>query len=906
LENELEQWRRKTEELEKKCSRLEKKLNESEERFQKIFHATSNMITISTVKDGRLVDLNEASARLGGFKRKDLIGSLSSERNLWADPKQRDLVIRKLGADGRVNNLDVNLLTKSGEIRRVLFSADPITIAGEPCLISVCIDITERENESDALRQSEEKYRMLVENSLQGVAIIQGERIAFCNQAFAEISGYSTEELMSLPDTKSMIHPDDREAVIQRYHERLRGKSAPRRYEYRIINKDGSVHWLEAFASRITYNGEPASQIVQLDITERKQVEMSLQESEERFRLIAETVDEIFWMYDVEKDITTYLSPAFECIWNYPRERVIGKPGYHLEPIHPDDRPLVEATAQYVRNQKPYDYQYRILRPDGSVRHIWDHGFPVIEKNGQIKSYVGVGQDITAWKKAEEALVDSREYFHQIINCIADPVFVKDHEHRMVLVNDAMCSFMGLNREEILGSTFFDFMPDEISAHLWEDEEEVLQTGQKKISEDILRNVQDDEFIVITKKSLLTDKDGNKQIIGVVRDITENKRMETQLLQAQKMEAIGILAGGVAHDFNNLLNVINGYSELLLEDLPPDNPIREDIEQINQAGQRAAALTSQLLAFGRKQILQAVILDLNDVISQMSKMLRRLIRENVEFVLAPDPDLGRIFADPVQIQQVVMNLAINARDPMPEGGKLIIETSNVELDRNYIQKHPVAKTGNYVMLAISDNGRGMDEDTRNHLFEPFFTTKERGRGTGLGLATVYGIVKQSGGFIWVYSEPGKGTTFKIYLPLVEGEAAEFENQPDPITGYQGTETVLIVEDEASVRTLACRILQDRGYRVLEATEGLDALRIAKEYEGIIHMVVTDVIMPGLGGSKLVSRLETERPGIKALYISGYTDNAIVHHGILDSNVAFLQKPFTVNGLAHKVRDVLDS
>jgi two-component system cell cycle sensor histidine kinase/response regulator CckA len=410
----------------------------------------------------------------------------------------------------------------------------------------------------------------------------------------------------------------------------------------------------------------------------------------------------------------------------------------------------------------------------------------------------------------------------------------------------------------------------------------------------------------MTRKSLLTDKDGNKQIVGVLRDITEYKRLESQFLQAQKMEAIGILAGGVAHDFNNLLTVINGYAELLGNSLSSDKSRLRELEQIRMAGQRAASLVSQLLAFSRKQIFHSKMVNLNDILDETSKMLRRLIGEDIELAVITHPGLGSVYADPGQIQQIIMNLAVNARDAMPQGGKLTIETAHVNIDAEYVRRHPMVEKGTYIMLAISDNGTGMDAETQTHLFEPFYTTKETGKGTGLGLSTVYGIVKQSNGYVWVYSEPGTGTTFKIYFPRAEGEVAKLADEGKSELGLSGVETVLIAEDEPSVRTLTVRILLARGYKILEASNGREALDIAREYDGDIHLVITDVVMPGMGGSELVAQLEMVRPGIKALFVSGYTDNAIVHHGILDSNVAFLQKPFTVESLACKVREVIDA
>jgi signal transduction histidine kinase/CheY-like chemotaxis protein len=391
---------------------------------------------------------------------------------------------------------------------------------------------------------------------------------------------------------------------------------------------------------------------------------------------------------------------------------------------------------------------------------------------------------------------------------------------------------------------------------------------------------------------------------STVRDISLRKQLEAQLMQAQKMEAIGSLAGGVAHDFNNLLSVIKGYTELLLDELAPDDPKREDLLQIEKAGQRAASLTSQLLSFSRKQMLQPELLDLNVAINDMNLMLRRLLGENIELIMSAQPNLGSVYADPGQIQQIVMNLAVNARDAMTRGGKLIIETSYVEVDESYIRSWPFMKKGSYIMIAVSDNGIGMDAATQARIFEPFFTTKEKGKGTGLGLSTVYGIVKQSNGFILVDSEMGKGTTFKVYFPCIDGEASKSTNQNDSLDAAQEDETILLVEDEDSVRALAHRILSERGYNVLEAADGVEALKRAQEFGGTIDLVLTDVVMPGISGTTLIARLGTMRPGIKSLYMSGYTDDSIINHGFLDSSVAFLQKPFTVQNLAQKVREVL--
>lgn len=393
--------------------------------------------------------------------------------------------------------------------------------------------------------------------------------------------------------------------------------------------------------------------------------------------------------------------------------------------------------------------------------------------------------------------------------------------------------------------------------------------------------------------------------VAVKQDVSDIVQLEEQLRQSQKMEAIGQLAGGVAHDFNNLLTAINGYSTLALQRVSEDTPIKTYLEEIKKAGDRAANLTRQLLAFGRKQILQPVPLNLNDIVTDMNKMLKRLIGEDVLLSESLDPSLKRIKADPGQIEQVLVNLVVNARDAMPQGGKLTIETANVELDGGYASKHVGLSPGSYVLLAVSDTGTGMDETTKTRIFDPFFTTKEKGKGTGLGLSTVYGIVKQSGGNVWVYSEAGRGTTFKVYLPQFE-TGVKPETPAIEATIPRGSETILLLEDEEMVRSLARQILAGAGYKVVEASRGEEAIKLCTAQNGPIDLLLTDVVMPEMSGKEVADRVSQSNPLLKVLFMSGYTDEAIVHHGVLDANVQFIQKPFTPAGLATKVRQVLDS
>ena len=388
-----------------------------------------------------------------------------------------------------------------------------------------------------------------------------------------------------------------------------------------------------------------------------------------------------------------------------------------------------------------------------------------------------------------------------------------------------------------------------------------------------------------------------------VRDITGQRQMEAQLAQAQKMEAIGRLAGGVAHDFNNLLTIILSYSELLLQDMRPDAPTRDDIEQIRKAANGASELTRQLLAFSRQQVLQPKVVDLNAAVSGIERLLSRVLREDIQLGCSLAPDVGTVKVDPGQLEQVIMNLAVNARDAMPSGGRVTIETANVDMDETYVQAHALAAPGRYVMLAVTDTGMGMDAATQARIFEPFFTTKEVGKGTGLGLATVQGIVQQSGGFIWVYSEPNHGTCFKVYLPRVDAPPS----QTDDVAGgsLRGTETVLVVEDMAAVRAVTCQMLRRFGFTVHDAADGTTALELAQTIAHPIDLLLTDVVMPDINGRDLATQFQARRPHMKVLFMSGYTDDAVVRHGILQEGIAYLQKPFTPVSLVRKVREVLD-
>jgi two-component system, cell cycle sensor histidine kinase and response regulator CckA len=511
------------------------------------------------------------------------------------------------------------------------------------------------------------------------------------------------------------------------------------------------------------------------------------------------------------------------------------------------------------------------------------------------------------------SLSQSEERYRDYFENAKDAIYVHDLTGRYIMVNKAGEDLIGYSREEILQMRISDVVPQLCLEQIHQRLKEKLADHSLTIYEvEAIRK--DGSRVPIEVSSRLIYENGVPVAVqGSARDISERKRAEEalrasqlQLQQSQKLEAIGQLAGGVAHDFNNMLTAIIGYTDLSLRRVGLENPIRRNLEETKKAAERAASLVRQLLAFSRKQILEPKVLDLNDVVKDMHKMLTRLIGENIKLATRLQTDLGSVKADPCQVEQIIVNLVVNARDAMPRGGRVTIETANVVIDERTAARHVAVNPGEYVMLAVSDTGSGMDQETQSRIFEPFFTTKEVGKGTGLGLSTVYGIVKQSGGNIWVYSELGLGTVFKVYLPRIDETTANtIAQQAQEINAPRGTETILLVEDEDVVRGLTRNILMQAGYNVLDAKSGYEAIRLCHAHGGPIDLLLTDVVMPEISGKEVADRLSELRPSIRVLFMSGYTDEAIVQHGVLDANVKFIQKPFTWVALTRKVREVLN-
>jgi len=658
---------------------------------------------------------------------------------------------------------------------------------------------------------------------------------------------------------------------------------------------------LEGHVAERTKQLAAANRKLESEVAERKLAEEALRDSEGRYRLLFESNPFPMWVFDLKTLAFLAVNDAAVRHYGYSSDEFLTMTIKDIRPSE-DVAALLERMAN-GNSGSIESKSWRHQKKDGTVIDVEITSSPLTFAGHAAKFVLAI--DITERKRAEADLRNSEERYRHLFHDDLTGDFIATREGRLLDCNIAFARMFGFGSiEEAMAHNLNSIYPDRKAMSVLIDR---LQREKRlEYCEIELRRM--DGTSVHAVENIIGTFDEHAELVslrGYIFDDTRRKELEDQLRQSQKLEAIGQLAGGVAHDFNNVLTAISGHTDMCLRRLSPEDPLYRRLEQIKKSGDRAAALTRQLLAFSRKQILQPKVIDLNDVVLEMNKMLQRLIGEDIDLMMGLGANLGRIKADPNQIEQVLMNLSVNARDAMPKGGKLTIETSNVRLGEEFATHHMSVPPGQYVMLAVSDTGCGMDAATQVRIFEPFFTTKEVGKGTGLGMATVYGIVKQSGGSIWVYSEVGRGTTLKIYLPSVSGSVAEVLPNIRKPELLGGTETILLVEDEEVVREMATEVLRESGYHVLEAKHGPEAITLCKEYEGQIHLMLSDVVMPQMGGRELAEKLSPLRSNMKVLYMSGYTDDAIVHHGVLDEETAFLGKPFSPDALTRKVREVLD-
>jgi two-component system cell cycle sensor histidine kinase/response regulator CckA len=778
----------------------------------------------------------------------------------------------------------------------------------------------------------------LFQSAPEGIAILDPDyHVTHVNAEFTRLFGYTQEEARGKM-LGEIIVPAGLDAEVEFIHTAItQGQKVS--LESKRVRKDGSVVDVSVLGMPVKVGGgQVAVYAIFRDISERKQAEV-LQSALYRIAKITNSAGDLQDFYAAIHGIVGELMYARNFyIALYDKESKLLSFPYFVDEVDstPAPKPLGKGLTEYVlQTGEPLlatpEVFDRLVR-QGKAESI---GAPSVDwlgvplKTGNttigvlvVQSYsedvrfgtkekeilTFVSQHVATaieHKRHEQALRESEARYRSLVQSAVYGIYRSTLEGHFLDVNPALISMLGY---ESAGEVLALDPRKEIYVRSGDRErlrQEYEQRGRLDNVEVKWRR-KDGKAITVRLSGRAVGQEREDEVLEIIaEDVTERRILEDQFRQAQKMEAVGRLAGGVAHDFNNLLMVISGYTYVLMNQLGVSDPRRKKAEAIQEATERAAGLTRQLLAFGRKQVLELKVIDLNLVVSNISRLLRPLIGEDVEVLITCDRNLGRTKADPGQVEQVIMNLAVNARDAMPSGGKLIIETGNVELDDNYQRAHASVKPGRYVMLAVSDTGCGMDAETQSRIFEPFFTTKEKGKGTGLGLSTVYGIVKQSGGYIFAYSETGRGTTFKIYLPRVEESAPEVVPERRTRVGCRGSETVLLVEDEESVRELIAEALKAQGYNVLVAGNGQEALALAAPANCRIQLMITDVVMPGMSGRELATRLAESRPGTRVLYLSGYTEDAILHHGVLDPGTAFLQKPFSLDALACKVREVLD-
>jgi len=887
----------------------------------------------------RVLMCNPAFETLFGYQQSEILGAdLDSLLAPHGSMKDAAALTRRSNA-GHVVREKAKRLRSDGSLVDVQILGVPISADGKLIgSFGIYEDITERRRAEQAQREAEERFRSLFENATEGIFQTTTDgRYLSVNPALARMCGFASpaEMIATVEDLGREMYADPNvrdvfKLLIEKY-------GSVKDFEYEVRRRDGAKIWISENAHVVR---NPDGEILSYegtieDITARKRAELERQVSFEIIHAVnvTDNLDDLLGLIHLALKKVLYAENCFIALYESgtgkfhfpffvdqfdqapPPQRVGKSCTAHvyrtgqamLIPQRTFDLLAEEGKVELVGTPSPAWLGVPLRTPAATigvlvVQHYEDEN-AYTERDQEFLGSVG-GQIALAIerKRSEERVRESEARLRVLVEQLPAVLWTVDRNLRFTSALGAGFTRLKIKPDALLGTSLLDYFETSDQTFL-----PIAAHRRAVAGEPMTFHVEWKSGSYACHVEPLRDSDG--QVSGAIcmsLDITDRKQLEEQLRQAQKMEAVGRLAGGIAHDFNNLLMVIQGYSDLLVERLPGADPLRRNAEQIQMASQRASSLTRQLLAFSRKQMLAPKILNVEGVVAEMEKILRRLIGEDIQLETSSAPDLGLVRADRSQIEQVILNLAVNARDAMPHGGRLTIETANVELDSSYSHPPAVLSPGRYVMLAVTDNGCGMDAETQAHVFEPFFTTKEKGKGTGLGLATVYGVVKQSGGYVWVYSEPGRGTSFKIYLPRIEETAvpAGRDGKSETQIPQRGSETILLVEDEKGVRELAREYLASSGYRVIEAEDGHTALELATMHVGQIHLLLTDVVMPGISGRELAERVSQIRPGIKIIYMSGYTDQAVVHHGILQNDAVLLQKPFTLMTLAGKLRELL--
>jgi PAS domain S-box-containing protein len=770
----------------------------------------------------------------------------------------------------------------------------------------------DRDDASRELRRSEAALRSLVRAAPVGIGVVLDRTLIDVNERLCATTGYARDELVGR--SARVLYPTDEEFEYvgrEKYAQmRERGTGT---VETRWRRKDGRILDVLLSSSPLDPN-DPSSGVTftALDISERKRAEAALRESEERYRAIVEDMPLLICRFRPGGEIT-FANHAY-CRWfGRSREELVGL--NFLSRVPEAEREGVLARIAALTVESPTQtHEHRAVSPDGGLRWQRWTNRALFDESGRAVAYQAIGEDSTERHLAQEALGQSEERYRELTDMLPEGVFETDLELRILYANQRALEMFGYSGDDLKrGVHSFDMLaPDEVP-RARRNFARRMETADFRAVEYRGRKKDGTEFPIFLHLGPIVRDGTAAGFRGVIVDLSDRRRaerersdLEEQLRQSQKLESVGRLAGGIAHDFNNLLTVIGGYGDLLVARLDDADPLHGKAKEIARAAKRASDLTRQLLAFSRRQVLEPELLDLNPVIRDMERMLRRLIGEDVALKTALAGDLWTVSADPGQLGQVVMNLAVNARDAMPSGGTMTIETGNVTLSPEYASGHAGARAGRHVVLTVSDTGHGMTREVLAQVFEPFYTTKERGKGTGLGLSTVYGIVKQSGGCIYGYSEVGIGTTFRIYLPAVDSYAGPLDGADEDAEAPGGDEVILLVEDEEGVREFAVGVLNEAGYEVLTAADGEEGLAVAESHATGISLLVTDVVMPRLGGAELAATLADSGRVRRVLYMTGYTEKTAIEGQPLQPGARILSKPFSRGALLRKVRDILDS
>ncbi len=1019
------------------------KLRLSEEKFAKAFRTSPYAITITRARDGKLIEVNDAFTTISGYTREEALAGSSISLGLWKNRDDRDRVISAALKGEVVHAQEFEFRGKDGGAIVGLFSTQVMNLDNEPHVLSSINDITEWKQDMEALRQSEERFRLLADMAPVGIVISDpDENTRYISPVFIEMFGYDEEDMPSVKAWWPLAYPNpvERARVQQKwravYHDVRENGGSPPQMVYPVTCKDGSVKFIDfkMAASR------ELNVIIFTDVTERIQAEQAVKTERDRIQQYLDIAGVMLLVLN-EKGEVALINRRGSDILGRDETDILGKNWF--DNFLPD---RVRKQTQTVFNTlmagavDPFEYfEQEVVTADGEERLIAWHNTIIRDSDGRITGTLSSGEDITERKLAENAMAEQRAFLQRVIDADPSFIYVKDRESRFVMVNQAVADTYGSTVGNLIGKSDADFSASEEEIeHFHKDDLEVIDGEREKfIAEETITTAEGEVRWLQTIKRPLPDEEGNANLLlGVSTDITERKlaevalreseeryralimqsadclilhdregriidvntnacetygysrdellsmrvsdldpdyhdraedgafydtlkpmqatlfearqrtrdglvfpvevrlspvqfggkqllqglcrdiserikareeqeKLQAQLTQAQKLESVGRLAGGVAHDFNNMLQSIIGNCELAKMEEEVGGELATLLNEISIAAQQSANLTGQLLAFARRQPIAPECVNINDVVGGMTNMLRRLIGEDIDLAWLPGDDLWSIHIDPTQIHQILANLTVNARDAIAGVGKITIETHNEMIDEEYCEVNTGFKPGDYVKMVVSDTGCGIADETLEEIFEPFYTTKQQGKGTGLGLAMVYGIIKQNGGFVNVYSEVGEGTTFSIYFARYSGETTHnAENsQTDQVEG--GQETILLVEDEPSILRLGVRLLEGCGYTVLAAASPGRAVELTEKHENPIHLLITDVVMPEMNGRELFRKINDMKPGLKLIYMSGYTQNVIAHHGVLEKGIDFIQKPFSLQGFLRKVRQVLD-